>query len=475
MINRLIQLDFPLYKFLLLATAFSCFFPQSVSAETKTPETLPSRDADDSLLEAEDPLFDDKNQDEFEKKDEVDRTLKPETPPSLCNFKKFCLFPINLPYVALKSVTYPIAYIDYLIQKYPLPRKTFGFLSNEEKDWSIYPKVWIGDGGNLGFGFGVSNRDLFDRDYRIRFEYLLFTNLAMRSNFIIGNPNAFYAFNRAFSFHVRTQFWREFEQSFYGIGNNSDQDNQARFSKQRLRGGFLTGFEIIPNLVFSFQTFFDTADVGTGSGGPSVQTIFPPSQLPGFQNQITYAIPGFRIVFDTRDNFINSQSGGRRRFVFERYQGLDQGGFNFTQFEFEVDQYIRVGPPRYVLWLRNRWVFQQVDGGNQVPFYRLVELDYNGGLRAFPGGRFRDQGSVVFNVEQRFPLWRVVDGTIFFDAGRVFPGIQNVSFANMKYSVGGGIRVYLGKYYVGIMDGAYGNDGFRVTLKLRNIFFGSDN
>lgn len=398
------------------------------------------------------------------------KELKPETPPALCPGDGGCLFPLSFPYTLLKSATYPIAYGGYLVQKNAALYKTFKFLTNVQKDYSFYPKIWFGDGGHFGGGFGFTHRDLLDRDYLFNVEYLLFTNLAMRSRLLFGNDNAFYAFNRAFSFWFETYFWREFHQDFYGVGNGSDQDNHSLFSKNRVKTGATAGFELISNLVFSTEFLFDTADSGTGQDGePSVQDIFPPDQIPGFGEEIPYFVWGLKLVHDTRDNYINSQSGGRRLFKFEWYQDLKSHQFNYLQFQLLAEQYIRVGPPRYVLFLRNRWVFQNAAGGEAVPFYRLAVLDYNRGLRGFPGGRFRDTGSVVFNLEQRFPLWHIVDGLLFADAGRVFPGLNGFSFKNFKYSVGGGLRVYLGPFYIAAVEAGYGGEGVQVHLKFYHL------
>jgi hypothetical protein len=77
---------------------------------------------------------------------------------------------------------------------------------------------------------------------------------------------------------------------------------------------------------------------------------------------------------------------------------------------------------------------------------------------------------VVFNVEQRFPLWKRVDGAVFADAGRVYPGIENFSFKGFKHSFGAGVRFRLGDHFLGVLDAAHGNEGFKVTINIRNVF-----
>jgi outer membrane protein assembly factor BamA len=76
----------------------------------------------------------------------------------------------------------------------------------------------------------------------------------------------------------------------------------------------------------------------------------------------------------------------------------------------------------------------------------------------------------VINIEYRYPVWEYMDGQLFFDAGRVFDSIKDVSFKDFKYSGGIGLRFVAGEYFLSRLQLAYGNEGFRVLFKTSQAF-----
>ena len=99
----------------------------------------------------------------------------------------------------------------------------------------------------------------------------------------------------------------------------------------------------------------------------------------------------------------------------------------------------------------------------------LTELDVNSPLRGFSTGRFRDTSSVLFNVEYRYPIWDNIDGTVFFDNGKVFNGIKDFSFSDWRYSVGGGIRFFYGDTVFMRLQAGYGGEGVVVIFRLGEV------
>jgi outer membrane protein assembly factor BamA len=48
---------------------------------------------------------------------------------------------------------------------------------------------------------------------------------------------------------------------------------------------------------------------------------------------------------------------------------------------------------------------------------------------------------MVFNEEIRFPLFKIVRGVGFFDAGRAFDRVADMSFSGLPTSAGFGLRI----------------------------------
>lgn len=392
-----------------------------------------------------------------------------ETPYIFCESGKDCLMPIGAPFLFLRAATFPIQAVEDAIEAVPLGRRIVGLSTGTRKGFTFYPRLWITDGNNFGAGGGFTSLDMLAKNYHLQVEYLLFINLGMRAKLVFGNPAAFRVWDRAFSFWFAALYWREFEQDYYGVGNDSDRDDHTAYAKDRVRTGARVGIELIPKLVFSTTLGFDVNESGSGKGSlPSVEEVFLPDEIPGFNQNINYFVWGFRLDHDTRDFSILSERGGRQWAQFERYQDTGSNAHSYNKFDVDIEHFLRVWRPRYVLWLHNRWQF--LSKGNEIPFYHLAVLDYDRGLRSFPGGRLRDTGSVVFNVEQRFPLWRSIDGAVFFDAGRVFSGIESFSLKGFKHSFGGGVRLRMGQNFLALLDTAHGNEGFKVTVNIRSVF-----
>ncbi|MDE3154330.1 MAG: translocation/assembly module TamB domain-containing protein [Acidobacteriota bacterium] len=77
-------------------------------------------------------------------------------------------------------------------------------------------------------------------------------------------------------------------------------------------------------------------------------------------------------------------------------------------------------------------------GGNTVRGYALDAL----GPKDFFGDPTGGDSLLVFNEELRFPLFWIVRGVGFFDAGNVFPTIGDLSLMNLDTSVGFGLRFH---------------------------------
>ena len=77
-------------------------------------------------------------------------------------------------------------------------------------------------------------------------------------------------------------------------------------------------------------------------------------------------------------------------------------------------------------------------GGTSVRGYGEDSLS----PRDFFGDPEGGDALLVFNEEVRFPLFWWLRGVGFFDAGRAFPKVSDVSLADLRSSVGLGLRVY---------------------------------
>ncbi|HKX12396.1 MAG TPA: BamA/TamA family outer membrane protein [bacterium] len=375
--------------------------------------------------------------------------------------------PFLFPYYLMKGVTYPISRFGLLLDHNKYAGRTVQLASNQKQTRTFYPILTVGSGSKFGGGLGVTLLDLWNSSYDFFGRAILFTDLDQRAELAMTNPEAFRAFDRAFSFGVFSTWYREFDEDFYGIGPNTPQSAKTEFGLYRFRAGTQFGFEMVRNLVFSARFVFDLSDGNSGraSSPDKIQEQFPPSELAGFGRKLDYVDMGFQLAHDTRDPYYDPARGGRYALTFHRFQLAGQGGFSFYQYDIDLEHYFTLGHPRLVLWLHNAWMFQDTTGNDQIPFYRLAKLDVHSPMRGYDAGRFRDRGSVVFNVELRYPIWQNVDGTIFFDSGRVFDGIKNFSFNDFRFGGGGGIRLTVRRFYRFEVEAATAGEGLNVIFR----------
>lgn len=385
--------------------------------------------------------------------------------------------PIKVPYYIIavpttyvfRFVTWPIAAISYEIVRTGAVNKIINAVSNDERTFWIYPRLEIGFGNGFGGGMGVRHYDIANKNYQFYADYLVYWNLDQRGEFGIAKPDLTSIAGMPIGFRFDTKLVHDKDSSFYGIGSDSSESNDSKYLIDAICTGGAVTFEPVNKLVLNLGFFFLADQTGPGES-PSVQTVFPPQDLPGFGRDITYFVPGISAVYDWRDAAARPEKGGLYRGVFARYHGLGVYGFDYNLYFIELEQFIKLWLPRHVLALRTAWQYRQPTGGGEVPFFHLSRLDVYSPLRGFGWGRFRDRGSMVFNVEYRFPVWAYMDGAIFFDSGRVFHKIADVSFKDMKFSGGAGIRATTKNYFLFRFEIAYGGEGVRAMFKTSQAF-----
>lgn len=388
--------------------------------------------------------------------------------PASYKAKKYYLFPLELPAYILRGVTYPLHELTKVGERYHLAERAGDYFFR--KKFIIFPIIQAGGGDGFGGGLGLRARDVFGSGYGVGADFTIFTDLDLRTGLSLSSPD-FYVANRPFRFVFSARFREKTDQNFYGVGPDSSEANESDYGYNRVRAGFDFEYEVIPSLTLGMPVQFFTSRARADDDGdkPSVQQVFPASELTAFRERTTYAVFGFEITHDTRDSKTAPSKGGFRSFRFERYQGLNTNEFSFNEFELDVRQYIRLWTPRHVLVVRNDWVFQQDPGSGGIPFNLFTTLDVNSPLRGFSSGRFRDSSSVLFNFEYRFPIWDYIDGGIFLDTGKVFSGIKDFNFDDWRYSVGGGIRVLAGEHAVMRIQVGYGGEGAVVVFRLGEV------
>ncbi|MFH1830532.1 MAG: BamA/TamA family outer membrane protein [Pseudomonadota bacterium] len=373
------------------------------------------------------------------------------------------------PTYVMRALTWPMAVFSGFLIRKGVVRDVVDVISNDERTFWVYPKFELGFGSGFGGGVGIRHTDLFERNYRFRASYLVHVNLDQRGDFSFEKPDAFYIANRPFGFTFFTKLLHDKNTDFYGVGIGAQESARSKYRIDSIDTGFGALYEPLDHFIIAAGLGFaaDYTDTGTQ---PSVQTVFPMSELSGFGRDIAYLAAGIRLKHDTRDAEGRPEKGGVRELAFTRFQGLGVNGLDYNQYDLDVAQYLKLWLPRHVLALRTKWEYRQPTSGGNVPFFRLSRLDVYTPLRGFDFGRFMDRGLYVFNIEYRFPVWDYLDGEFFFDTGRVFHTLSDISFKHLKYSGGAGLRLCTKNFFLARIQVAYGGEGVNFLFKTSQAF-----
>ncbi len=384
-------------------------------------------------------------------------------PASSYKVRKILLAPLELPSYVGQLAFWPLGLAGRWIEKSHAVERTIDLLSNEDRTFWVYPVVEGGAGAGLGSGLGFHHSNFVHRGYSLDGRYAIFSDLSQKGDIGFVHPEAFTLGGRDGRYRISVAFDRSNHVDFFGIGNASLQALHSKFSLDAIQGGVEFDLPLVHHLHLNpHMSFLSQNTRGTGEAD-STEVLFPATTLPGFGRWLTYLDAGFTLSHDTRDVRGQTQRGGVQSFAFRRMQGLGTDDFDYNQYEIEIRHYIPLWAPRRVLILRNAWEWKQATGG-LVPFHQFNTLDVHSPLRGFDRGRFRDRGSVIFNAEYRYPIWDIIDGTVFFDTGRVFGDPGDFAFKDFKYSAGGGVQFVTKNFFLFRFQAASGGEGVNLVF-----------
>ena len=258
---------------------------------------------------------------------------------------------------------------------------------------------------------------------------------------------------------------------FYGLGNTSPKENHTSFSYDDLTTDVDAAYQALRHLEVGFTTGYLHADSSRGHDDfTPIDELFPPDQIPGFNEDTQFTRIGAFVDFDYRDSKTGPRSGGVLGMRYREYWDIDRRTFAFRQTEYEFQQYIPYFNKSRVIAIRSAVVLTFPKEGNEVPIYLQPVLGGNDDLRGFGGYRFRDNHSVYVGVEHRWQAASILEMSAFLDAGKVVPLKRNIDPSRMNYSGGIGFRVRVRSAIVSRTDFAVSREGFRIVWTFSDIF-----
>jgi hypothetical protein len=238
--------------------------------------------------------------------------------------------------------------------------------------------------------------------------------------------------------------WREATQvGFYGIGNDTVDDDRANYLFKQPYGNAL--FTIFPTrkfLMLRGGAEFTQWSQEPGKGSfPSVETVYTPADLPGLGAEVTYLHTQGAVGIDWRLSPGYARRGGAYSVSLHDYHDPDDA-FGFRMVEYQAIQHVPILRETWVLSFRGRVQTATAKDDEETPFFMLPALGGGSSLRGFSSWRFRDRSSLLLQAEWRIPINRYLDLAFFYDAGKVAPRVRDLDLESLNDDFGVGMRFH---------------------------------
>ena len=289
---------------------------------------------------------------------------------------------------------------------------------------------------------------------------------------------------------------RDIRTRFYGLGNNSvlneaftdPQNPQFRdesyyyYILEAPRFIFSLMHSLPNNLATSVNLGIERSDVSKRGERAFFVDEGTPS---GVKDGLTGFI-GWTLSWDTRDDEDIPRSGGFHEWSFETSRS---SLFSFLFEEIDFKRYTftdaRYWPYTERLNLAHRTVFEILDGA--VPLYaygeiggsrRLKGLGGSEALRGYDRQHFTDNIRFFTNSEMRYQLTSFTffgqylewHGVFFIDGGRVWSRLDQLRPTQLRWTTGGGLRLYWDEDFVVRLEGGFSKEQSYLGIKYRNLF-----
>jgi len=334
-----------------------------------------------------------------------------------------------------------VGYIGRFLQ--PKPRGFFPVFD------SVYAGGSVTLGGGYGWAYGDKGSFAVRGLYSIK-NYKLFDVLTNSPGHMNGHLTLF-----------GTAGWRNAtDAAFYGLGMGASLGDRSDFDfKESYARG---NAELRPGdwVVFKGSVGLEAYQIGpSGTHDQSVEGSLTPDQAPGVGADPTYIHSRATAGIDTRTSPGYSRSGGYYGATIHNFTNTN-GPYDFNRVEGEAIQHIPILRETWVLSFRGKVESTLGNDMSDTPYFLLPSLGSGSSLRAYTSWRFRDRHSLLTQAEFRWIPNRLgMDMAVFYDAGKVAPRFDGLSFKGMAHDWGVGLRFHGPSFTPLRLEVARGSEG----------------
>jgi Omp85 superfamily domain len=254
--------------------------------------------------------------------------------------------------------------------------------------------------------------------------------------------------------------------NFYGLGNDSDLENQTDYRTRDASAGANVGWRFRRLMLAARGGVLETSVLsGTRDDIPSTEEVFDDATAPGLEAAPDYWWFLAQAAWDQRDVPFNPKNGFFVALQTSRYEDRGSDAFAFRRFGADARGYFSLGSPQRVLALRALYGNQNADTGARVPFYLQEFLGGSHTLRGFASFRFRGTDSLLLQAEYRWEPAGALELAAYVDAGQVAARTADLSLSELRTSYGVGLRIKSWQAVLIRLDLAWSEEGTRFFFR----------
>ena len=308
------------------------------------------------------------------------------------------------------------------------------FISQPSGFYPYFDSVYSGGGFTLGAGYRQFYGDRSHVDLKGLYSISGYKLIELSTN-SWGHADGRLDLNARGGYRDATQV------AYHGIGNDSPEDRTNFRMKQSYVGGDArirpAGFTVF-GAGLTYEEFKNESGTGTT---PSTEEVFTPETAPGLGSTPTFFHSAVSGGIDSRPSPGYARRGGLYELTYHNYADRDET-YSFDRVDAEIVQHVPILRETWVLSLHGL-VQTTLNDDDVVPYYLLPSLGSGSTLRGYSSWRFRDRHSLLMSAEWRWiPSRLAMDMAIFYDAGKVTPRFDDISFKDLKSDYGIGVRFH---------------------------------
>lgn len=380
-------------------------------------------------------------------------------------WEKIVDFPGDLLFLPIEIVFTGIEKtVEFIDERNIIPR-TVNFFKYDLQPFELSPKY----SSRYGLGIKVGYPNLFHEGSKS--SLTVSRGLRGRQRFSMDFQQL-KLFGNAFSTDITIQHRLLPDESFFGIGNDSQFSYESNFALRQSIVEASIDANLARQTKLNIRLGIDVNNVREGRNTlfPTTTDLETEESLPGLEKGTRIARVQFGITRNSVDKEKRPTAGGLLLVNGRVYKDIKKDKFSFWKFFTSYRHYIHL--------IYNRTIVLRVAGeitepffDNKIPFYYFGELGEEETIRGYTRGRFRDQDMLLGSIEYRYPLWRFTDAGFFIDAGQVS---QNIFKKFSRYDFHTGYGGYLSFWGTDRLIGQFtigkSKDMVRYYFSLNKVF-----